>query len=317
MVDLTRRKTVIGLGLLATGSGATFTSAGFTSSSASDSDLRVVVEQGLRFGANPDLNPDDRDDLTDNPDLFDAGSSGGLDDSDDGAFGDSDDPASDLPLAFVGGSNDDLQVKTAVPLGEQDISLDELFQIRNNTADPAYVGIIYDRRNGDFDNSDAPSGQGSGQYGADIATDGSGDSNIVPADAQQIYQFRYNSTASSGTSLESPVANPDDIISPSPGEVGIEGDGGDITTGDGNDLNEFDLPTDVVRISPGGSAILDLVVNTAGTAISDGDDLEAKIRDEAEFAGAPVFNSVQRDTVQVIDGLTVVSGDPDFSEYSS
>ena len=54
MVDLTRRKTILGLGLLATGSGATFTSATFQSTAPANSDLRVLVEQQGGKGPVPD-----------------------------------------------------------------------------------------------------------------------------------------------------------------------------------------------------------------------------------------------------------------------
>jgi len=81
----TRRKTLLGMGALATGSGAVFSSAAFQSSTQPDSDLRVVVDQNLQFGANPDLDVSGRDDLTDNLGFFN-GDSGALNESSGGAF---------------------------------------------------------------------------------------------------------------------------------------------------------------------------------------------------------------------------------------
>ena len=169
----TRRKTVLGMGALATGSGALFTSAGFQSSTQPDSDLRVVVDQNLQFGANPDLDVDGRDDLTDTPGFFDdtdSDDSGVLNETSGGAFNEGNetsgfddngtagfDPNNDqdgngfdegfepsLPLAYVEGVNDDLVVKAAVPVGTTH-TFDSLFRLSNTTGNTIEFGIAYDR----------------------------------------------------------------------------------------------------------------------------------------------------------------------------
>jgi len=151
MVDLTRRKTVLGMGLLAAGSGAAFSNAAFADSVAADADLRVVVEQNLTFGAGDGFDPGE-DNFTDNPDLFDEED---INEGDGGAFDGDVTP----PLAYVDGENENLDVRVAVPLGSSE-RFEELFQITNNLDDPVDIGIAYDRE------------ASPNQYGEDISVVG-------------------------------------------------------------------------------------------------------------------------------------------------
>lgn len=57
-MDLSRRSVVVGLGLLATGSGAAFTSAAFNDSTNSNGDIRVVAGDGLVVEAGNAFNSD-------------------------------------------------------------------------------------------------------------------------------------------------------------------------------------------------------------------------------------------------------------------
>ena len=270
MVDLTRRKTILGLGLLATGSGATFTSANFQSSTTPDSDLRVLVEANLSFGANPDL--PDEDYYTDNPNLFDdtgsGDASGQPDDGEGGAF---EDGAVSAPLGFVDGANDDMTLKTLVNVGETH-TFEEMFQLENNTNETLQVGIAYDR---------TATGRGNGangQYGVDIDIGGE-DDELDESEAQRIYQFQL----ADGT-----------LLSPESGATGETGNsGGPI------DIGADDAPANLTTLGPGESVNLDLVVDTA----TDEDDIEAAADIDL---GSSAFG-FQSDTVQIMEEITVVS----------
>lgn len=261
MVDLTRRKTVIGLGLLATGSGATFTSAAFTDSTAADADLRVVVDQNLTVRPGPAFNnADQKADFTNNTDFFD-----GQDINDTADGGGAFDPNGDdesLPLASATGENDNLSIKVAVPLGSS-ATFSELLEIENELDSSVDIGISYDR-------NASPN-----QYGEDVDAAGGGLATNV---AQRAYQFKVNSTGN--------------LISPDPADNDAVDDSG----GNSPDIgNNDDLPADTVSISPGSSKKVDLVIDTSTDS--------GVINDEADI-NSNVFG-FQRDTVQLINGLTI------------
>jgi hypothetical protein len=286
MVDLTRRKTVIGLGLLATGSGATFTSAAFENAVDSDSDLRVVVQQqGLEFEGNSADSPDPF--AVDNPNFFEDGSSGGLNETDGSAFDDT-----QAPLAFAEGSNENLTVRTAVPLGRT-VTFDELFRVTNNSDEPVTIGIAYDRNDSDFDaNSD-----NSGQYGADVSVGASGVLN--EADAQAAYQFRSAAETDSDVSLlGAGTGNDSSLISPEPGRTGVEGNTGN----EGTNIVDEDLPAVAARIPVGSTLVLNLDVDTSNDNRSG---LGDRIENEADIDQSAL--GLQTDTVQIIDGITIVT----------
>jgi hypothetical protein len=164
MVDLTRRKTVIGLGLLATGSGATFTQAAFASDVTPASDLRVVTGQGLDESLRVEAGDIFRQDNGD----FNAGS--GSDDIttlnlDSNSFftpstGDPDTNAlddltvDDLPAAGANDEfNEDLRLALATKIGENP-SIGNygangngetgFIQINNNTPDDHDIAVRFD-----------------------------------------------------------------------------------------------------------------------------------------------------------------------------
>ena len=300
MVDLTRRKTVIGLGLLATGSGATFTSAAFQSSTQPESDLRVLVEQNLQFGANPNL--PDTDDYTGNPDFFND--DGTLDESDGGAFedgGDDSDSGEDggntdedgdgrnegfersTPLAYVDGVNDELTVKTVVDVGTTH-TFDRMFQLQNNTDTAIEFGIAYDRNNLGTGSDD----DGNGQYGEDIDTNNDNvDSLLGPSNAQRIYQFQVNGPQSTFGGANNQLISP---------ESEGEGVSGGVNNGTTISYKE-DRPNSLVEVGPGDSVEIDLVVDTK----TDKEDIKkASEIDPTQFG-------FQTDTVQIMEEITIVS----------
>jgi len=287
MVDLTRRKTILGLGLLATGSGATFTSATFQSTAPANSDLRVLVEQqGLEFEGNSAESGDPN--AVDNPDFFADDPSGGLNETAGSAF-----DGTDAPLAYAAGSNEDLRVKTLVPLGRTE-TFDALFKISNNSTDTVIIGVAYDRNNSDFDvNSD-----NSGQYGADVSVGGPG-GELNDIDAQRIYQFsNAPETDSDVEILSGGSGNPNDLLSPPPNNSGVES-----TTGsEGTDIVDADLPANAAKIPSGSELVLDLTVDTSNTNESG---LKDRIEAEADIDESAL--GLQQDTVQIIDGITIVS----------
>lgn len=295
-----RRSMVIGLGALATGSGAVFSSAAFANSAASSADLRVVVEESLNFRPNPDAAEDNDnvlgpDDLGDDGGFFDGND---LDDSEEGAFADN-----DPPLAATNGeANEDLELSAVAGLGDV-ATFEELFILENNSTETVNVGIAYDRGDSDFDTDSAAAGQ----YGDDIAVNGN--SGLTPAIPRGSYQFSVNSFVdNSGIDdgdfyADNQLSN---VISPAQNGtlpdsgVGSGDESGNATfVGDNETINnERDRPADAITLSPGASVTIDLDVDLDyDTAVQDA------IREQAdiEFDG---FGTT-RDTVDLLDGITV------------
>lgn len=287
---------MIGLGLLATGSGASFTSAAFSSSTTPTADLRVVVDQELRVQRGPGFNTSDNDN-TGTPGFFtnDNDAAGGnLNETSSGAFNGNSDGESP-PLAFVNGStNENLVFKAAVEGGTTH-TFEELLEITNQTAEAVNVGIAYDRGSGP--------GSDNSQYGQDISDDNVdvGPLNYTDEEdfAQNVYEFRANQIGSSGSFSSvgsSDFANsttpPNNVISPDPrvpsaSTVGVEGDSSNTIS------NDPDLPAGAVNIPAGEKLTIDLVVNT--------NDSEAI---KAAAPGSNAFGS-STSTVNILDAITV------------
>jgi hypothetical protein len=200
MVDLTRRKTVIGLGLLATGSGATFTQAAFASQVSPASDMRVVVGQQLgnnlfveagdifrNGGANGGFNPGLGSSTAAVENLADTSfftqSTG--DPNTDALDGISVD---DLPAAGANNkTNGDLELAVATKIGEDETigapepldSDNGFIQVVNNTPDDHNIAIRFD------------------EFGEDV---GSGGSKVSKEQVFDTYKFKS--------------ARTDDLISP-------------------------------------------------------------------------------------------------------
>jgi hypothetical protein len=152
----TRRKTLVGLGALATSSGAIFSSAAFSNAVNPSSDMRVVVEEDANLLVEPGIsfrtgsNPADSYDTTLDPtsgkfavdsnnDFFDTGSpsTGGTD-----GLG-ADIGLDDLPVAFVSNdTNGDISIQVAAPLGTVS-TFEDMLQVTNNTGSSVNVGIKF------------------------------------------------------------------------------------------------------------------------------------------------------------------------------
>lgn len=168
-MDLTRRKTVLGLGLLATGSGAAFTNAAFNDSVSPSSDLRVVVEDSAQLVVEPGIifrdgdsakdpfdpsstsyrtNVYDNDGFSGNgTELFGGNGNSGLEDI---SFGDV------VAASANDAQNDKLELEVAVPLND-DRQLGNpsvgWLQIRNESSDPQDIGIRFERFGADTNGS--------------------------------------------------------------------------------------------------------------------------------------------------------------------
>ena len=219
-----RRTTILGLGALAMGSGAAFTSAAFQNSVAPESDLRVVVEENLEVRKGPGFDDSDPE-YIDDPDFFDGGD---IDES--GAF-----EEDETPLAYVNDDvNDDLVIKAAQDVGVSSFRFEEIIEISNQTTEAVDVGIAYDR---DAD-----------QYGDDV------DSPLSFEVGQRVYQFEANELGDGS----SPTFNAGggDLISPEPGADGV-------TSGSNDTIaNDDDKPAAAVEVPEGETLSIDLVVDT-------------------------------------------------------
>jgi hypothetical protein len=192
-MDFTRRKAVVGLGMLAMGSGATLTSAAFQSSTQPSADLRVVVEDSLRVRAGKafrdgqetgnygtvNSNYGNKFEIPPSSESF--FDSGGLDDLD----------VDETPKATVNDKiNDNLKIEVGVnpddsefadtnDLGADKLRFPNILQVVNEGAQDLGIGILYDRNNTAF----GPNGQ----YGNAVDLSGSSDLNIPLV--QHIYRF--------------------------------------------------------------------------------------------------------------------------------
>lgn len=310
MVRPTRRKTLIGMGMLAVGSGAAFSNAAFQTSTTPSADLRVVVEEALNFRPNPDA-PDDNDNILDTDDFEDFFEGEDIADGEGDAF----DGDVETPLAATNGQpNGDLELFAVAGLGET-ATFSELFILENDSTDSVAVGIAYDRGNSDFD-TDAAS---TGQYGGDIDVNGEG--GLPPAIPRSSYRFVVNQfTDGSSVNTSSDFIDDEDnggVISPADngdvthdldesgnGEVNSESDASFV--GGDNGIGNFrDRPTDAIILDPGQAVTIDLEVD-----INYSDPVSENIR---EVAGISLdgFGS-ERATVDLLDGITVgtLTGEP-------
>ena len=232
-----RRKTLVGLGALATSSGALFSSAAFSNSVSPTSDLRVVVEENLEVRKGPGFvaaNPEYT-----NESVFFNGTD--IDDSASGAFN-----SSDTPLAYVNDDvNGNLVIKAAQDVGVSSFTFSEIIAIDNQTADDVDVGIAYDR------------GASPSQYGDDVEG-----GNLGYDVAQRVYQFQANSLTSGGSINY--ASGSGSLISPDPAGPGVTGSNNTIS-------NNNDRPAAAVTIPSGDTLSIDLVVDTASdeTALED------------------------------------------------
>ena len=170
-----RRTTILGLGALAMGSGAAFTSAAFENTAAADADFRVVVEDDLvvepgaafRQGDDPNDNFD--------PNSIDA-EDWARENGENSFFSSSDDSLESIGrddgpkvAAMNNATNSDLEIEVATFLDEnagRDQTFEDFLQVRNSGTTRRNVAI------------------GFSEFGSD------GDSEEISADdVREIYQF--------------------------------------------------------------------------------------------------------------------------------
>lgn len=291
-----RRTTILGLGALAMGSGAAFTSATFQNSVDADADFRVrvdqalVVEAGAAFEDDGSVAGDVTEDRFINPDH--TGASVGDDfyagESELGDVFDEQGEDEDPPLATVSKrdetNNGTLETYAAVDFlnvdgdGGNSVTFEDILQVRNESGHTVEVGIAYDRDEGE---DGSP-----GQYGDDV---GGGNNEVEFDIVQEVYQFKVDGG-------ETTRGNGGDLISPEPGSEGV-------ADGEEGIGNNDDKPANVVEIDSGETVQIDLEITIDESA-------RGEIRSAAggldpdEFGEAP-------DLVDLLDEITVgtVSGE--------
>ena len=171
-----RRTTILGIGALAMGSGAAFTSAAFASSTEPSADFRVVVDQQLVVAANddPDNNVTTESDDSDasNPSEYLFGGPEDVINTENINFGD---VTSDGEAAVNDGQNDNLEVALAVTSGENG-SFDPILQVQNEGDTAANVGITIS------------------EYGSDVDVDGDDSEPISTTDVNSAFTFEIDGT---------------------------------------------------------------------------------------------------------------------------
>lgn len=272
----TRRSTVLGLGSLAAGSGAVFTSAAFSSSVNASSDMRVVVAENLEVRAGQAFNDDGTVRSSSHPD-FDGDPSNYVEYASNTSFFD---PSSDpepqgldaidsdvLPVATVNSRdqnvNENVEIQVATDIDTTSVTFEDILEIENNGTESVKVGISYDR--------------GSNQYGDDVNVGGDTTTEITQQTVQHVYRFIGYGTGTFGSGRISP----------------------DESTVD-------DDPENVAQIEPGTTIPVDLQIDLS--KFSGFVDIQSIIEDEATLAGDPFQE--RRDTVDMLDAITVGVEDP-------
>ncbi|WP_434522740.1 hypothetical protein [Halorubrum sp. AS12] len=266
-----RRSMVVGLGALATGSGAVFSSASFSNSVASSSDMRVVVEEQL--AVEPGIIFRDGSNATDSFDPDSStppGSTSVYDKSSDDLFGGNDSDGlsaispDDVPAAAANNSeNGNLELQVAVLLdvnGEIGEDTVGLIQVNNETNESHDVAIRFSEFGNDVDSS-------SGEPAADALSE----KQVV-----ETYKF-YDSSGN---------------------QISPDGSSADATSGvldspDGTSPSQTVANT--VNVSAGATEQIHLDYDT----VTHSDDIAAA----ADISGNP-FNG-SKDTVNLVDKLKV------------
>lgn len=178
-----RRSMVIGLGTLATGSGAVFSSATFQNSVDSDADFRIVSEPGLTlrrgeaFSSDEDWAYGPNSDLSPEYIYSSSATESGI------KFGEL--QASDLPVAWANEQEDgSLVVEIARQNNSSDFNFTKLIEIENTGQTDENVGISYGGGYAPLNSESTPG------WFADNYNNPS--DQITKADVQQIFRFQLN-----------------------------------------------------------------------------------------------------------------------------
>jgi hypothetical protein len=299
-MKLTRREGIIGLGLLAMGSGAAFTSAAFQSSTQPSADLRVVVEDSLRVRAGKafrdgqetgnygtvNSNYDDKFEIPPSDESFFDNDNSGLKDldADETPKATVNDKINGDLKAEVGVNPDDSEFADTNDLGADKLRFPNILQVVNEGSQQLDIAILYDRNNGSFGSN--------GQYGGDVDFSGSPSSEITIPLVQHIYRFKVDKDDLPNT--------PSDLqISPDSGTTGST-----ITEG----YSEGDYPASAVSVGSGQimNIHLDVFFTDAGGGFSTVDTkgiLIDKATDNDPFTS-------DLSVLDLLDGITVTT-DPD------
>lgn len=289
-----RRSMVLGLGALATGSGAVFSSAAFASSTAATSDFRVIVEDDLTVEAGPAFrdggSPDDDYKswgysdppyITSNTGLYDGTDTDGLD-------GEIDD-ADELPAMYVSGdTNGGLNIELGIPNrhSEDEVSLSD-----SGNALPS--GSEGDPFRGTFSNVLQVRNEGTEELNFGIKFSNFGD--IVT-----------DSNAGTGEILTENVYEDIFTFELADGSEKISSDG---YSGDAHEPGDQNItPT---TMSVGEVVELDLTVDLRNLTPGEPHHTKA-IREAATPGESDIFNDGSRDTVQLVKELQF--GTTDSSE---
>jgi len=266
----TRRKMILGMGALATGSGAAFSSAAFQSSVNPAADMRVVVDGDLIVEAGAAFRNSDggyQSNIADGEfygvnqnEFFSTAnpSQGGADSLGSGFSTD------DLPIASVNGDqNEALSIKTAVK-NDTSHTFEELLQVRNEGTEPVDVGVKFEEFGVDTD------GRMSGK-GGDVD-----EANVVKA-----YEFK----AGSNPNNENPISYNQEVTEDEVPDTAAQ------------------TVNNVVTVSPGEteqiSLEIDLTVNIT-------DEISEQIEDAADIGDSFTGGENEtEDTVQLIDSIRV------------
>ena len=291
------------MGLLAAGTGATFSSAAFQNSTTPSADLRVVVEESLNFRGNPDAGVDLADfapaeddivNVEDGDDFFDGND---IADGDGEVFEDIDTPLAATNL----GANDGLEIFAVAGIGDE-ATFEELFVLENDSTEPVAVGVAYDRGNEDFATDAAPE---VGQYGDDVVFEGT--NRLLPTIPRSAYRFVVNrfGDGSNPTSNNFVGDGSGKLISPAENAEGglLDGESQNESSatfvGDDNGIEDFnDRPANAIVLQPGQEVTVDLEVD-----IEFEGDVEDVIRSAAGIS-LDGFGT-ERATVDLLDGITV------------
>jgi hypothetical protein len=278
------------MGMLATGSGAAFSSAAFNDQVNPSGDMRAIVEEDSGLLLEPGISLRDGSSATDsydttidptsgkfagaaNSDFFSSGSPGTGNADETGA----DVGVSDLPAAFVSNdTNGDISIKVAVKNGNT-ATFDKLLQVTNNSGGPVNVGVDFYAFGVDTNLDEVGAG---GNF-----TDNGGAVNA--ANVPGAYNFNIG-----GTQISTDAADFASLSNPDRDDQEVSG---------------------TVTVSNGSTEQIDLVVDYT-TAVSQGsDNVKQQINNAANVTtgGSGPFSSAE-DTVQLVESIRFGT-DPDIA----
>lgn len=226
-----RRTTVLGIGALATGSGAAFSSAAFQNSVNPGADFRIIAASDLTVRRGNAFNGQSSADYV--VDNYDSVTGVSFDDIN----------PSDLPLAWANSSEDDqLDVQLARLNNSSQVVFEDLIEIANAGDSSESVGIGYF---GGYNNTNVDNSTNSS------ATSGS---QVSIKDVQEMFQFEAQAAGNL-------AFGSDTLISPDPNTWGSDNGGYD------ND-DDSNAPANYITLDPGDTVQVDVVTDLSGTQTS-------------------------------------------------